>query len=127
LSDIRFWLSTKFTQELGFGFTDVEEIDAGVFEGRFIFAAILLHKSLNENQVIVSESRTVYDDVAFELDCTREILAISGGGTRIRKLLSAIGYLSHNRVANDAIYIQSLSNIRTIAPPRFMQLWSSGG
>jgi hypothetical protein len=109
-------LEQAYDDDLGYGFSQVNHFDEDTYTGNLIFSAVSNRKAFDfSSNRLVDRSQVVYQEVEFELNLSNGIVALHGGGNRLRKFVNTIGIASANKVSIDQISLdigQAIEYIR---------------
>lgn len=95
-----------YEPDSGYGFSNIHTTDEDTIAGRLIFSSVSSSKTFDMiSNSLVAESQVIFQEVQFEFDLASGIIALRGGGGRLRKFINTIGTIAGNKVSIDPITI----------------------
>jgi len=100
-------LGQPYDAELGYGFSQVNHFDEDTITGSLIFSSVSSGKVFDtSSNRLVAENQVVFQEVQFEFDLASGIVALRGGGSRLRKFINTIGTIAGNKISIDQVVVE---------------------
>ena len=95
-----------YDADLGYGFSRINHFDEDTVTGSLIYSSVSSGKVFDTlSNSLVEENQIVYQEVQFEFDLATGIVALRGGGGRLRKFTNTIGTIAGNKVSIDQVSV----------------------
>ncbi len=107
-TEIRSQIEASFEQaydaDAGIGFASVNHFDDDTVIGELIFSSVSSGKVFDAaSNRLVAADQVIFQSIQFEFDLASGIVAVRGGGSRLRKFINTIGSIAGNKVSIDPI------------------------
>lgn len=98
--------SQPYNTDLGYGFSSIRYPDEDTAIGRLIFSSVSSSRIFDtSSNSLVPNTQVVFQEVQFEFDLVNGIVALQGGGGKLRKFINTIGAIAANKISIDTVSI----------------------
>lgn len=103
----------SYDSDLGYGFSSVRPIESDTVRGTFIFSSVSSNKVFDTvSNSLRADTQIIFQEAQFEFDLENGIVAIRGGGNKLRKFINTIGTIAGNKISVDTVSVDIIKAVQ---------------